>query len=212
MKKSNSIQYIVALLVIILVGIVIKTHHSSPASPVVSDTTAGSTATQLPGLQTGKTPWVAELINLHKRLDAIGLPALSQEGTLLHTHQHLDIYINGTAVPVSSGIGINEQEHFISPIHVHDNTGIIHVESPTIQKFTLGQFFDIWGVQFNQNCIGGYCADATQSLKIYVDGKIYQGDLREIELTPHEVLAIVYGTPTQTPQQIRSTYTFPAGY
>jgi hypothetical protein len=32
-----------------------------------------------------------------------------------------------------------------SPLHTHDTSGIIHVESPTVRSFTLGEFVDLWG-------------------------------------------------------------------
>jgi hypothetical protein len=44
-----------------------------------------------------------------------------------------------------------------SPIHTHDTSGIVHIESPTVRPFTLGQFFDVWGVRFTSDCIGGDC-------------------------------------------------------
>jgi hypothetical protein len=57
--------------------------------------------------------------------------------------------------------------------------GIIHVESPTVGKFYLGQFFDIWGVRLTSDCIGGYCTDATNTLTVYVNGEKYAGDPRQ---------------------------------
>src|SRR5581483_8345176 len=100
----------------------------------------------LPGLQMSTSSWPTELGNLRERLHAENLPALAEEGTVLHIHQHLDLFIDGQSVPVPSGIGIQEAQGFISPIHTHDLSGIIHVESPFAADFTLGQFFDIWGV------------------------------------------------------------------
>lgn len=162
----------------------------------------------LPGLQTGEAPWKAELANLSARLKAIGLPALSAEGTVLHIHQHLDIFANGNPVPVPAGIGINPLAGFISPIHVHDTSGIIHVESPIQQTFTLGEVFDVWGVRLTKDCVGGYCSSATSTLKIYANGTLYPGDPRLLPLTQHEEIMVVYGaTPATLP-----TYAFPPGY
>jgi hypothetical protein len=132
------------------------------------------------------------------------------EGSVMHIHQHLDIFVHGKAVAIPAGIGIDESVGF-SPIHVHDATGIIHVESPTIEKFTLGQFFDVWGVKFTASCIGGYCADSTKSLKVYVNGTLYQEDPRLLALAQHQEIAITYGTAQESPQ-IPTTYSFPTGY
>jgi hypothetical protein len=185
---------------------------ASTASHIETQTIPPATTGILPGLQTGPLPWTANIDNLRDRLADIGLPALAQEGTVLHIHQHLDISINGASVTIPAGIGINEDAGFISPIHVHDTTGIIHVESPTVQTFTLGQFFDIWGVRLSPVCIGGYCASESMSLRVYVNGKLYQGNPRDIELAAHQEIYIYYGASKDIPQTIPSTYQFPAGY
>ena len=166
----------------------------------------------LPGIQTSNAPWIAEVPHLFERLRSIGLPALPSEGAALHIHQHIDILIEGQALSVPAGIGINQAAGFISPIHVHDNNGIIHVESPKVQTFTLGQFFDIWGVRFTSQCIGGYCSGGDKSLKVYSNGTLYQGDPRELPLQSHQEIAITYGTDKESPQPIPSTFAFPAGY
>lgn len=139
------------------------------------------------------------------------MPALSAEGTTLHIHQHLDIFINGKQVSVPAGIGINQAAGSIADIHVHDSTGVIHVESPTVRTFTLGQFFDIWGVRFTKNAIGGYATSEEATLKVYSNGKLYEGDPRQLPLKAHQEIVIVYGTDQEAPQTIPSSYVFPAG-
>src|SRR5205823_14298698 len=47
-------------------------------------------------------------------------------------------------VTIPANMGISSAPKFISPLHTHDATGVVHVESPTIETFTLGQFFDVW--------------------------------------------------------------------
>ena len=218
--KKNTKNYIAAVVIIVILAIVVisSLHKQAAVVPVTTQTDTIATGTvsttpslQLPGLQTGNSPWIAEITNLRARLDALGLPALAQEGTVLHIHQHLDITIHGQVAAVPAMIGINEKEGFISPIHVHDTTGVIHVESPTVQTFTLGQFFDIWGVKFTSECIGGYCADASNSLRIYVNGQLYQGDPRGIQLAAHQEIYVAYGTTAELPPIIPSKYVFPAG-
>ncbi len=84
----------------------------------------------IPGLDVDEPPWPAEHTRLGSRLDALGFPRLQMEAEVLHIHQHLDIYVNGHHATVSALIGIDAQENFISPVHTHDATGIIHIESP----------------------------------------------------------------------------------
>jgi hypothetical protein len=172
-----------------------------------------ATASQLPGISSGPAPWPAETDHLQNRLAAIGLPALTAEGTVLHTHEHVDIFVHGEQVPVPANAGIHDAAPlFLAPIHTHDDTGIVHVESPTGQKYYLGQFFDIWGVVFSSTSIGGYASDAADSLSVYVNGILNQGDPRNVELTEHEEIAVIYGTAAETPQPVPSSYAFPPGY
>ncbi len=173
---------------------------SSPAAP------AGSSASPTLG-----TAWPADPPGLTTRLAAAGLPALSAEGTALHIHQHLDIYVNGSPVAVPAGIGIDEAAGSISPIHTHDDTGVIHVESPTVQTFTLGQFFDVWGVRLSATCLGGYCAAGDQQLSVYVNGTKVTGDPRAVTLESHQEILVAFGTAAQLPSPIPSSFDFPAG-
>ena len=166
---------------------------------------------QLPGIETGPAPWYPEIAHLRARLRDIGLPALGAEGTALHIHQHLDLLINGTTVPIPAGIGIDEAGGFLSPIHTHDTSGIIHVESSVVRDFTLGEFFDIWGVRFTKDSIGGYTASATSTLAVYANGSLVTGDPRNLVLTEHQEIMIVYGAASSTPNVI-SSYSFAPGY
>ena len=117
----------------------------------------------LAGLQTGPAPWGANTADLAERLRAIGVPPLSpMEGTAVHIHQHLDLYVDGRAGPVPAGVGIDPAVGY-APLHTHDASGVIHVESPTARTYTLGEFFAVWGVRFTPSCLGGSCAGAAGS-------------------------------------------------
>jgi hypothetical protein len=208
MEKQKSFGIVVAVVIIVAVaGIgfaLMKQAHPKP------EQVHNINPSLLPGIQTSVAPWPVETEYLRDRLSAIGLPALSSEGTALHIHQHLDIFVHGKPVAVPAEIGVNQKANFISPIHTHDATSVIHVESPTIQDFTLGQFFDIWGVQFTAQSIGGYTADATNALKVFVNGKEFIGDPRAIILVAHQEIVITYGTEKELPNPIPASYVFPA--
>ncbi len=204
--KTKTILYIAGF--VIVLGILLSWNRIFPSKPVAVITDPSA----LPGIQLGDAPWPPELGQLAERLKAIGLPALSAEGTVMHIHQHIDIFIDGKSVPVPANIGINQIGGFISDIHVHDGTGIIHVESPTVQTFTLGQFFDIWGVKFTQRSIGSYVATGDKTLKVYSNGTLYQGDPRNLSLSTHQEIVVVYGSDSEAPQSIPSSYAFPSGY
>ena len=221
--KSKSKQILAFGVLILILLLIISVSKKSPSqnqvvAPVKDSTPTASIAfgignhMNLPGMQ-ATLDWVVETDHLKERLTAIGLPALSEEGSALHIHQHMDIYINGVKYPVSPGIGINEAEHFIAPIHTHDDTGVIHVESPTVQNFTLGQFFDIWGVNFTSTCISGFCNEGDYTLKVYINGKLFPSDVdaRNIDLEAHQEIAIIYGNDGKNPVVVPTTYTFPDG-
>ena len=180
------------------------------AAPAASAAAATPSGSSVPGLSSGPPPWPAAA-GLGSRLQAIGLPALTAEGEALHTHQHLDIVIDGQAVPVPAGIGIDAAAGFLSPIHTHDATGLIHVESPVVRDFTLGEFFDIWGVRFDAHCIGGECDGNGRSLEVFVNGGRVSGDPRAIALEPREEILVALGSAAQLPSPIPATYPFPEG-
>jgi hypothetical protein len=165
----------------------------------------------LPGLQTGPAPWSADTADLAARLRAIGLPPLSPaEGTAVHIHQHLDLHVDGTKVPVPAGIGIDPAVGF-APLHTHDASGVIHVESPTVRGYTLGEFFAVWGVRFTPSCLGGYCAAGDRRLRVYADGRPVNGDPTALTLASHQELVVAFGTAAQLPSPIPSAYRFPPG-
>ena len=73
---------------------------------------------------------------------------------MIHIHQHLDIYVNGKKVTVPALVGIDTAGQFLTQLHTHDTTGILHVESPTKRSFRLGEFFGEWGVRLTSTCLG----------------------------------------------------------
>ena len=60
----------------------------------------------LPGLQTGKAPWPPEYASLPDRLEPLKLSSLGVQGSVLHIHQHLDVFVNGKHVTVPALVGI----------------------------------------------------------------------------------------------------------
>jgi hypothetical protein len=191
--------------VVLAVAVTRSSHAAVTLGPALGDESA------LAGLQTGPPPWPAEHAKLGQRLDQLGLPRLQMEGDVLHIHQHLDLYIDGRHLTVPALIGINEQRRYLDPLHTHDATGIIHIESPTKTDYTLGQFFAVWGIRLTDQRIGGLCDTASKQLHAYVNGKRINANPERIVLKPHQEIVLSYGTPSQLPQKIPSSYAFPAG-
>jgi hypothetical protein len=153
----------------------------------------------LPGVRKIKAPWPPEYAHLNDRLEPLNLNALSQEALAYHIHQHLDVYVNGKPIQVPALIGINDSA-YLTELHTHDSSGIIHVESESADKhYTLGTLFAEWGIYLSPKCVGAYC----QGYTWYINGKKQTGQPWNLVLQPHQVIVIAIGKP---PKHIRSTY------
>jgi hypothetical protein len=162
---------------------------------------------QLPGIRRTKAPWPwePEYAYLADRLAPLGLTTLAgHEGLVEHIHAHLDIYVDGKHVSVPALVGINAAAGYLTELHTHDASGVIHIEAQKQANYTLGQFIAEWGVFLNSRCIGAYC----NGLKWYVNGVRQSGNPQDLELKAHQEIAIVVGKP---PAKIPSSYKFAAG-
>jgi len=142
-----------------------------------------------------------------------GIQCNANEQFLFHIHAHLDIFVNGQLMYIPPQIGIIPGK-CIYWLHTHDETGIIHIESPVKRDFTLGQFFEIWKKKLNNSQAFDNVFDGKNVPTVYVNGsKVPSGiNYRDIKLHAHDEIALVYGIPPQPqPDSIPSTYNFPQG-
>ncbi len=182
---------------IIAVGVIVATRPSTPP-----EEKKGS----LSSLRTTPAPWPAENEHLRERLLASNLPLLNVEGTALHIHQHLDIYIHGQPVTIPADTGYSNT---ISPIHTHDASGVIHVESPDPNaQYSLQQCFNVWGVKFTNSQIGSYTNDSINELSVYSNGQLVKDPIN-LKLVNHQEIAVIYGSEQEKPTAIPKTYDFP---
>lgn len=96
----------------------------------------------------------------------------SMNPIIMHIHPQLSILVNGTSSSVPAQIGIDPamwKDHYLdrfgmqsmpemnmsamAPLHTHDSSGIIHVESTVNRNYTLGEFLDIWGLNFDEGAV-----------------------------------------------------------
>lgn len=165
----------------------------------------------LPGALERRPPWPANNgAPLRLRLREIGLQPLREEGQVVHIHQHLDIYVDGKKVTVPANLGIDADGGFISDLHTHDTSGIMHVESPTQRDFTLGQFFAVWGLPLSADCIGSLCETGAKQLRVWVDGDEVTADPTRIVLAEHQAIVVAYGTQAQAPDPVPDSFDFAA--
>jgi len=205
--KNVKTRYLIGIIAVAVVALLAIGRFTSRPIPPPQNVDPKALA----GIQNGTAPWQPEIEHLIDRLRAIGLPALSQEGTVLHIHQHLDMFIHREHISIPASIGINEGARFISALHTHDTSAVVHVESPVAQDFTLGQFFDIWGVRFDKECLGGYCNDGANMLKVFINGAAFAGDPRSLVLAPHQEIVVTYGTEEELPTPLPASYSFDPG-
>lgn len=177
-------------------------------------------------------PWTIPNVDVVSGMQRAGVLAVDFQQPVGHIHTHLDIFINGQLTIIPAGIGMVEP--FVAPngnffsfvemarLHTHRTNGIIHIEPDfkPLGPYTLGQFFDIWQVKLNQNQIGAYCTynqqnDANclpdrQNLSVYINGQLYSGDPRQIQLHDLNEIAIVYGSAPSS--GIPNCYAWPSVY
>ena len=183
-----------AILLVAFVGILIvglRSHGSSSFAPSVK----GSSAT---------------------------IPCDNLEHTQVHYHTAIQIMDSqGTLHPIPGGVGIVGSE--TAPtcyywLHVHSaNQDVIHIESPSQDVFTLGDFFKVWNAwstfgggpseRLDTTHVSTLTVDTGEQMVVYIDlndGKgpqEYSGDPSAIKLKSHETVTIeiVSGKPTTPP-------------
>ncbi|MDQ1698381.1 MAG: hypothetical protein QOG34_244 [Frankiaceae bacterium] len=168
-------------------------------------------------LSTGPAPWLPPAVIGNGKdsaayVAAAGLP-YDVEMLQVHYHAHLDINVDGKPVAVPPYLGFVTQGRNVAglaPLHTHDSSGIIHIENNVPANFLLGQVFVEWGVRLTATCVGGYCADATHELAVFVNGARYSGDPSRIVLAKHQEIAIEYGGKGKLPPP-PTTYVFRNG-
>jgi hypothetical protein len=165
--------------------------------------------------RTTPAPWPAPDHTLSRMRFAHLIPLL---GSLVrHDHVHLDVLVDGRKVTVPPGVGLaeptnngpckprtpavsecNAGDYFTafvanSPLHTHTASGMIHIESDRPGRYTLGQFFDVWGVRFSETCLGGYCTGRRKELAVFVDGHRVGDPFRSVVLRNRQEIAVVFG-------------------
>jgi hypothetical protein len=149
-------------------------------------------------------PWAPQDAGLQARVQAFGFPPQSDTG--YHVHAVLRIYVDGKQVTVPAKVGILASEEFLAPLHTHDTTGVIHIESSQPYPFKLGQFFTIWGVKFTNTQLGGYVTGHGNVLSVYVNGKQVPNPV-EYVMTGHDQIVVGYGKPGSFPTSFQYTFT-----
>lgn len=132
-----------------------------------------------------------------------GIPCDSGEQLTYHVHAHLAVFVNGTQETIPKGIGINNTKPCLYWLHSHTPDGVIHIEAPSEQSFTLGQYFQIWAQPLSTTQV----ASAQGAVTAFVDGQPFTGDPTTIPLKGHTLVQLNVGAGNPGAQ----AFTFPSG-
>jgi hypothetical protein len=123
-----------------------------------------------------------------------------------HIHSHLTIMKDGVTQRVPQQIGLAGCAY---ELHTHDYSGMIHVETSTAKKFTLGQFFSVWGEPLSRTNVAGLSGASVRFFISDGDALVeYMDDPNSIELASHRSVYIVIGAvPATLPKN-----QWPAGF
>ncbi|MDQ4490842.1 hypothetical protein RBS60_11620 [Sinomonas sp. ASV486] len=184
---------------------------SAPAAAPATPGQSAQSASSASGAAGAATGWALVPANGAANIKAAGLEVLTSEGSAEHYHAHLDVYSDGSHVPVPADIGFSfgadGQPNGISALHTHDTTGIVHVEAPVAGlTYTVGQVLTEWGVLGSNGSMPG---STISEWSVYINGAKQSGDPRSMVLAGHAEIALVHGS---APADLPASYTFPSGY
>jgi hypothetical protein len=198
---------------LVVTALLLALPGTGSARVAVASPGVGIDYAKLPGLQTGGVPWGPDDgHSLRARLDRLGLPVLDSEQLDYHIHAHLDVFVRGVHIPVPALVGIDVVDEFLTVLHTHDTSGIVHVESATNHHYQLGDFFGVWGVKLNARCIGSYCVRQQAKLRTWVNGTPYAGNPAGIVMREHDEIVVSIGTKADLPKPIPRRYAWQAGF
>ena len=150
---------------------------------------------------------------------AAGIPCDQLEHTQVHYHAALQILYHGNPVSIPSDAGRLSTCFYWLHVHV-ESPGVIHIESPASQTFTLGQFFAVWAASkgtpepLDATHVSSLTLTGEDKLVVYIDkqdgkgAQLYTGDPKAIVLQNHEVITLEITPPTVSPPP---SFTFQSG-
>jgi hypothetical protein len=142
------------------------------------------------------------------------------EQTQVHYHAAVQIEYVGNPISIPTDIG-RPPTGCLYWLHMHaESPGVIHIESPANQTYTLGDFFDVWAKSkgtpepLDSTHVSTFTLTKDQQLIVLVDlsdskgPTRYSGNPRSIVLKAHEVITLEIAPPVVDPPP---SFTFPSG-
>lgn len=135
-------------------------------------------------IRTTPPPWDAPRDGV-SYFDLAGVPSSTLDDRSNQRVVNLSVELDGTRVPLAPNIGLDRPRALQAPAHTHDDTGTVWLEGRGAQEVTLGQFFTLWGVRFDDSCLGATCG----RVEVTTDGRpvLDPGSLRLWDATDVQI-------------------------
>lgn len=176
---------LVAVGAAILALVLVQNQGSNDAQPSASG-----------GLLTGPPPWPAQAQGLAERVDGLGFPPPGDES--YHAHVLLSVYRDGEQVPVPQDMGFGADGSH-SSLHTHTPDGVIHMEADDPYPYELSHVFQVWGVAFGPDRLGGDVPAGDKRIHVYVNGEPAAAD--EVILEDGDNVVVAYGAEGSFPKE-----------
>lgn len=138
-----------------------------------------------------------------------GLVYARTESTEYHLHPQLRVFSRGLQMRIPYAIGIappwrisdGREGPFVENgscfygLHTHTEDGLIHIELAAPRNFTLGSFFNVWGVPLSSNQVG----PVEGTVFTYVNGRQIPGNPALIPLRDNDLIQLNVGTNFPAP-------------
>ncbi len=135
-------------------------------------------------LSTEAPPWAAPRDAI-SHIRAADLPELSLDSESDPFILTIRVTVDGEAVELAPFIGIDRLRAVQAPVHTHDSSGDVWLEGDGNREVTLGQFFTLWGVRLDDDCLGSACED----LGVTADGESVE-DPASLVLRDNDVIEV----------------------
>ena len=117
----------------------------------------------------------------------------SHSSGISHTRSTLSIFIDGDEISIPQNIGIQDSvcPDGMRGIHTHDDSGRLHIETPSQVDAPVGAFFNIWGEVFNSGQILDNKENSEYEVLMYVNGEINE-EYENYIMLDNDVIEIHY--------------------
>jgi hypothetical protein len=94
-------------------------------------------------------------------IEAAGLTQQPLNATANQRIFTLRVTVDGGPVTVPAYLGVDRLRAVQAVIHTHDESGQVWLEGDEVYSATLSQLFTLWGVRFDDECLGSACGGIT---------------------------------------------------